>query len=62
MGTAVATIIYCLTEWTASSDVLLAFVIIGLFALFTGGLHLDGFIDMGMLIFHIVIVRSGLKF
>lgn len=47
MGTAVAAVIYGLTEWTASSEVLLAFVIIGLFAIFTGGLHLDGFIDMG---------------
>ncbi|MGE7908034.1 adenosylcobinamide-GDP ribazoletransferase [Lysinibacillus xylanilyticus] len=47
MGTAVAAVIYGLTEWTASSEVLLSFVIIGLFALFTGGLHLDGFIDMG---------------
>ncbi|MFC9541588.1 adenosylcobinamide-GDP ribazoletransferase [Lysinibacillus sp. NPDC056959] len=47
MGTAVAAVIYGLTEWSASSEVLLAFVIIGLFAIFTGGLHLDGFIDMG---------------
>lgn len=47
MGSLVAASIYSLTEWTASSEVLLAFVIIGLFALFTGGLHLDGFIDMG---------------
>ncbi|QDQ02696.1 adenosylcobinamide-GDP ribazoletransferase [Lysinibacillus fusiformis] len=47
MGTVVAATIYSLTQWTASSDVLLAFVIVGLFALFTGGLHLDGFIDMG---------------
>ncbi|MFJ7732960.1 adenosylcobinamide-GDP ribazoletransferase [Lysinibacillus sp. NPDC097231] len=47
MGTVVATVIYSLTEWTASSEVLLSFVIVGLFALFTGGLHLDGFIDMG---------------
>ncbi|MFE3576420.1 adenosylcobinamide-GDP ribazoletransferase [Lysinibacillus sp. NPDC059133] len=47
MGTVVAAVIYGLTEWTASSEVLLSFVIIALFALFTGGLHLDGFIDMG---------------
>ncbi|MFJ8517252.1 adenosylcobinamide-GDP ribazoletransferase [Lysinibacillus xylanilyticus] len=47
MGTVVAAVIYGLTEWTASSEILLSFVIIGLFALFTGGLHLDGFIDMG---------------
>ncbi|MFJ7954167.1 adenosylcobinamide-GDP ribazoletransferase [Lysinibacillus sp. NPDC096418] len=47
MGSLVAASIYGLTEWTASSEVLLTFVIIGLFALFTGGLHLDGFIDMG---------------
>lgn len=47
MGSLVAASIYGLTEWTASSEVLLAFVVIGLFALFTGGLHLDGFIDMG---------------
>ena len=47
MGAVVAAIIYCLTQWTASSEVLLTFMIIGLFALFTGGLHLDGFIDMG---------------
>jgi len=47
MGTATAAVIYSLTEWTASSEILLSFVIIGLFALFTGGLHLDGFIDMG---------------
>ena len=47
MGSLVAASIYSLTEWTASSEVLLAFVVVGLFALFTGGLHLDGFIDMG---------------
>ncbi len=47
MGTVVAATIYSLTLWTASSDILLAFVVVGLFALFTGGLHLDGFIDMG---------------
>jgi len=47
MGATVAASIYSLTTWTASSDILLAFVIVGLFALFTGGLHLDGFIDMG---------------
>ncbi|WP_068985538.1 adenosylcobinamide-GDP ribazoletransferase [Lysinibacillus xylanilyticus] len=47
MGTIVAAVIYALTEWTTSSEVLLSFMIVGLFALFTGGLHLDGFIDMG---------------
>ncbi|MFJ7737339.1 adenosylcobinamide-GDP ribazoletransferase [Lysinibacillus sp. NPDC097287] len=47
MGSLVAASIYGLTEWTASSEVLLAFVVVGLFAFFTGGLHLDGFIDMG---------------
>lgn len=47
MGSVVAASIYGLTEWTTSSDMLLAFVVIALFALFTGGLHLDGFIDMG---------------
>lgn len=47
MGSLVAASIYSLTEWTTSSNVLLAFVIVGLFAFFTGGLHLDGFIDMG---------------
>lgn len=47
MGSLVASIIYGLTTWTASSDILLAFVVVGLLALFTGGLHLDGFIDMG---------------
>ncbi|KOS68614.1 cobalamin biosynthesis protein CobS [Lysinibacillus contaminans] len=47
MGGLVAASIYGLTEWTASSEILLAFVVIVLFALFTGGLHLDGFIDMG---------------
>ncbi len=47
MGTTVAGVLYSLTQWTASSEVMLAFIIIGLFALWTGGLHLDGFIDMG---------------
>ncbi|WP_107950427.1 adenosylcobinamide-GDP ribazoletransferase [Lysinibacillus parviboronicapiens] len=47
MGTVVAAIIFSLTQWTASSDMLLAFAIVASFALFTGGLHLDGFIDMG---------------
>lgn len=47
MGTTVAGVLYVLTQWTASSEVMLAFVVIGLFALWTGGLHLDGFIDMG---------------
>lgn len=47
MGGLVAASIYALTEWTTSSDMLLAFVVVALFALFTGGLHLDGFIDMG---------------
>ncbi|MFJ7666329.1 adenosylcobinamide-GDP ribazoletransferase [Lysinibacillus sp. NPDC097195] len=47
MGAIVAGSIYSLTTWTASSEILLTFVIVGLFALFTGGLHLDGFIDMG---------------
>ncbi len=47
MGTTVAAVLYSLTQWTASSEVMLAFIVIGLFALWTGGLHLDGFIDMG---------------
>ncbi len=47
MGTTVAAVLYGLTQWTASSEVMLAFIIIALFALWTGGLHLDGFIDMG---------------
>ncbi|WP_036215709.1 adenosylcobinamide-GDP ribazoletransferase [Lysinibacillus sphaericus] len=47
MGTTVAGVLYSLTQWTASSEVMLAFIVIGLFALWTGGLHLDGFIDMG---------------
>jgi len=47
MGTTVAGVLYVLTQWTASSEVMLAFVVIGLFALWTGGLHLDGLIDMG---------------
>jgi len=47
MGAVVAALIAFLTTWTSSSEILLAFVVVGLFALFTGGLHLDGFIDMG---------------
>ncbi len=47
MGTTVAAILYSVTQWTASSEVMLAFIVLGLFALWTGGLHLDGFIDMG---------------
>ena len=47
MGTTVAAVLYSLMQWTASSEVMLAFTVIGLFALWTGGLHLDGFIDMG---------------
>lgn len=47
MGSLVAASIYGLTAWSASSEMLLAFVIVGLFVLFTGGLHVDGFIDMG---------------
>ena len=47
MGTIVAAILYSVTQWTASSEVMLAFIVLGLFALWTGGLHLDGFIDMG---------------
>lgn len=47
MGATVAVVLYGLTQWTASSDILLAFIVLGLFALWTGGLHLDGFIDMG---------------
>jgi len=47
MGTTVAVVLYSLMQWTASSEVMLAFTVIGLFALWTGGLHLDGFIDMG---------------
>lgn len=47
MGSLVAASIYGLTKWTTSSEMLLAFLVVGFFALFTGGLHLDGFIDMG---------------
>ncbi len=47
MGAVIAAIIFCLSEWTSSSELLLTFMIVGLFAFFTGGLHLDGFIDMG---------------
>ncbi|GLC88868.1 adenosylcobinamide-GDP ribazoletransferase [Lysinibacillus piscis] len=46
MGAFVALVLYILTTWTASSELLLAFLIVGLFAFLTGGLHLDGFIDM----------------
>ena len=47
IGSLVAASIYGLTQWTSSSEMLMAFVVIALFAFFTGGLHLDGFIDMG---------------
>ena len=47
IGSFIAASVYGLTQWTSSSEMLLAFVVIALFALFTGGLHLDGFIDMG---------------
>ncbi|UZM97280.1 adenosylcobinamide-GDP ribazoletransferase [Lysinibacillus sp. MHQ-1] len=57
MGTTVAGVLYSLTQWTASSEVMLAFIVIGLFALWTGGLHLDGFIDMGGCVFFLS--RSG---
>ncbi|MEG0449292.1 MAG: adenosylcobinamide-GDP ribazoletransferase [Lysinibacillus sp.] len=37
---------YALQTYSNSSPLLLAFVLVALFALFTGGLHLDGWIDM----------------
>ena len=45
-------------QWTASSEVMLAFTVIGLFALWTGGLHLDGLLIWAMPIFPIEIEKT----
>lgn len=46
IGAVVAALYYSLQSYTDSSAILLAFCVVSVFVFFTGGLHLDGFVDM----------------
>lgn len=58
MGAVMATVFYSLQQWTDISSLLTAFLLVVGFIICTGGLHLDGWVDMGDAFFHIVIPRS----
>lgn len=53
---------YVLMSYSDISDLLLSILLVVGMVIFTGGLHLDGFIDMCDAFFHMVIKKSGCKY
>lgn len=47
MGAVAAFVFYLLQTYTTTSSLLNAFLLLLIFVILTGGLHLDGFVDMG---------------